>query len=116
MEIWIAKGNKKELKKRYPFLKNYAIIDIIEILKYLEYETSVDINVYESFVLNNEIIRRLVAFNNSKRFVNVLFIVEDCKKEIAENILAFSKAAGLKYDAVYVKLEDEFALISYEKE
>ena len=111
MEIWIASGNRKELKKTYPFLKHYGVIDIKEILEYLNFETSIGLDDHSSFILNNEITRRLEAFNNSRRFYRVLFLVEECRDELAHDLLNYSTSCGLKYESVYMKKDDIFDMI-----
>ena len=78
MELWIANGNRKELKKEYPFLRDFGVIDIKEIAASLGYGSSLNLDDHSSFILNNEISRRLEAFSNSRRFYRVLFLVEDC--------------------------------------
>jgi hypothetical protein len=111
MEIWISSGNKKELKKSHPFLREYGVIDVREIASALGFSTSVGLDVHSSFILNNEIVKRLEAFNNSRRFYRVLFLVEDCREELAQDLLSFSVDSSLKYEAVYIRKENEFSLI-----
>lgn len=111
MEIWIAAGNRKELKKLHPFLREYGVIDVKEIANSLGYETSLDLDEHSSFILNNEIIKRLVAFNNSRRFYRVLFLTEDCRKELADVLLNFSEESNFKYEAIYMKLGAEFEIV-----
>jgi len=111
MEIWIASGNRKELKKAYPFLREYGVIDIREIATSLGFETSVGLDVHSSFILNNEVIKRLEAFNNSRRFYRVLFLVEESKEETAQNLLEYSINSNLKYEAVYLLRGTEFSLV-----
>ena len=111
MEIWIASGNRKELKKAHPFLREYGVIDIKEIATSLGYETSLNLDDHSSFVLNNEIIKRLEAFNNSRRFYRVLFLVEECRDELAQDLLNYSINSDLKYEAVYIRKESEFEIV-----
>ena len=111
MEIWIASGNRKELKKLHPFLREYGVIDIKEIATSLGYESSLGLDDHSSFVLNNEVVKRLEAFNNSRRFYRVLFLVEDCREELAQDLLSYSENSNLKYEAVYLRKEGEFILI-----
>ena len=111
MEIWIAEGNRKELKKAYPFLREYGIIDVQEIANSLGYESSLNLDVHSSFVLNNEIIKRLEAFNNSRRFYRVLFLAEECREELAQDLLNYSMDSELKYEAIYIHREAEFVLV-----
>ena len=54
MEIWIASGNRKELKKSHPFLREYGVIDVKELANSLGYETSLNLDAHSSFILNNE--------------------------------------------------------------
>lgn len=107
MEIWIASGHKKELKKAFPFLRTYGIIDIKEIANMLGYETSVGLDEHSSFILNNEIKKRLASFNSSIRFYRVLFIVEQISKGLAQNLLEFSEECEFKYEVVYIKEDDD---------
>ena len=111
MEIWIANGNRKDLKKTHPFLREYGVIDIKEIAVSLGYSTSVNLDDHSSFVLNNEIAKRLEAFNNSRRFYRVLFIVEDCRENLAQDLLNYSVSTSLKYEAIYIKKDGEFSLV-----
>ena len=59
MEIWIASGNRKELKKCHPFLRDYGVIDVKEIANSLGYDSALNLDDHSSFVLNNEIRKRL---------------------------------------------------------
>lgn len=111
MELWIAEGNRKELKKEHPFLRDFGVIDIKEIILSLGYETSLGLDDHSSFILNNEVIKRLEAFNNSRRFYRVLFIVEECREELAKDLLNYSNTANLKYELVYIKKGSDFHLV-----
>jgi hypothetical protein len=111
MEIWIATGNKKELKKAHPFLREYGIVDVKEIANSLGYETAISLDDHSSFILNNEIVKRLEAFNNSRRFYRVLFLVEECRDELAHTLLEHSTISSLKYEAIYILKGEEFALV-----
>lgn len=113
MEIWISEGTKKDLKKTYPFLRDYGIIDVRELAKTLGFETSIGLDVHSSFILNNEIMKRLAAFNNSRRFYRVLFLVEESKDILAHDLLEYSINSSLKYEAVYVRgaTASEFVLV-----
>jgi hypothetical protein len=111
MEIWIASGNKKELKKQHPFLREYGVLDVREIASSLGYESSTDLDDHSSFVLNSEIVKRLEAFNNSRRFYRVLFLVEECRESLAHDLLEFSTNFDLKYEAIYMKSQEEFSLV-----
>lgn len=111
MEIWVAKGQKKELKKTHPFLRDYGILDVEEIAQSLGYDTSLELDEHSSFVLNDEIQKRLEAFSNSRRFYRVLFLVEEYREGLAEDLLQFSLESELKYEAVYVRQDSEFKLI-----
>ena len=111
MEIWIASGTRKELKKQHPFLREYGVIDVKEISNSLGYESSINLDDHSSFILNNEISKRLEAFNNSRRFYRVLFLVEDCREELAKDLLDYSNDSKLKYEAVYIRKESEFVLV-----
>jgi hypothetical protein len=111
MEIWIASGNRKDLKKSFPFLREYGVIDIREIATALGYESSLSLDKHASFVLNNEIIKRLDAFNGSRRFYRVLFLVEEVREELAHDLLSFSMNSSLKYEAIYLLRSNEFSLV-----
>lgn len=111
MEIWIANGNRKDLKKEHPFLRDFGVIDIREISSSLGYESSLNLDDHSSFILNNEIIRRLEAFSNSRRFYRVLFLVEYCRDELAHNLLSYSANADLKYEIVYMKKGQNFEVV-----
>jgi hypothetical protein len=111
MEIWVASGNRKELRKVHPFLRDYGVIDVKEIAMQLGYSESLDLDDHSSFVLNNEIRKRLEAFNNSRRFYRVLFLVEDPREELAHDLLNFSINLDLKYEKVYLRVGEEFHLV-----
>lgn len=111
MEIWIASGNRKELKKVHPFLRDYGIIDVRELALQLGYESSLGLDDHSSFILNNEIKKKLEAFNNSRRFYRVLFLVEDCRDELAQDLLTFSEISEMKYEAIYLRKNGEFTLV-----
>ena len=111
MEIWIAVGSRKELKKQYPFLRDYGVIDVKEIANSLGYESSLNLDDHSSFVLNNEIKKKLEGFNNSRRFYRVLFLVEEEREQLANDLLMFSVESKLKYEAVWVRMNAEFKLI-----
>lgn len=111
MEIWIATGTSKELKKVHPFLRDYGVIDIKEIATSLGYQSSLNLDDHSSFVLNNEIRKRLEAFNSSRRFYRVLFLVESTREELAFDLLSFSSTLNLKYEAVYIREDSEFKLV-----
>ena len=111
MEIWIAVGSRKELKKSHPFLRDYGVIDVKEIANSLGYNSSLDLDDHSSFVLNNEIRKRLDGFNSSRRFYRVLFLVEIAREDLAYDLLNFSVESNLKYEAVYLRTDTEFDLI-----
>jgi hypothetical protein len=111
MEIWISKGNKKELKKTYPFLRDYGILDIEELAHSIGYENTLSLDKHSMFVLNNEIQKRLEAFSSSRRFYRVLFLVEEYREGLAEDLLEYSNENDLKYEAVYVRIGEDFKLI-----
>jgi hypothetical protein len=111
MELWIAKGNRKELKKEHPFLRDFGVIDIKEITASLGYESSIGLDDHSSFILNNEIVKRLEAFNNSRRFYRVLFLVEECREELAKDLLTYSLASSFKYEIIYMKKESDFQVV-----
>jgi hypothetical protein len=101
MELWIAKGNKKELKKKFPFLRDFAVIDIREVANLLGYESSIGLDQNATFVLSSEIKKRLISLNASRRFFRVLYLVEEYVDFLNYEIINFSVENGLKYDTVY---------------
>ena len=111
MEIWIAVGNRKDLKKVHPFLRDYGVIDVREIANSLGYQSSLSLDDHSSFVLNNEIRKRLEALNSSRRFYRVLFLVESAREQLAYDLLNFSVETNLKYEAVYLRDDKEFKLV-----
>ena len=104
MEIWIAEGSKKELRKAFPFIRDFAVIDIKEIASSLGYPSSVNLDDHRYFVLSAEIQKRLISINSSKRFYRVLYLVEDSKTTLPQDLLRFSQESSLGYEKVY-KLE-----------
>jgi hypothetical protein len=111
MEIWVAKGHRKELKKAHPFLRDYGILDVEEIAHSLGYDSSAELDEHSSFVLNDEIKKRLEAFSGSRRFYRILFLVREIREGLAEDLLNFSTESQLKYEAIYVRIDDNFRLI-----
>jgi hypothetical protein len=110
VEIWIAKGAKKELRKSFPFIRDFAVIDIREIAGNLGYETSLDLDEHSSFVLSSEIQKRLVALSSSKRFYRVLYLVEEQTSHLAHALLNFSYENELSYEKVFLLTNHEFEL------
>lgn len=110
MEIWIACGTKKELRKEFPFIRDFAVIDIREIANTLGYETSVGLESHSYFVLSAEIQKRLVSINSSKRFYRVLYLVEENKEQLPQDLLTFSAESSLSYEKVFVLNKGEFEL------
>ncbi len=110
MEIWIAKGVKKELRKSFPFIRDFAVIDIREIAANLGYTSSLDLDAHSSFVLSSEIQKRLVALSSSKRFYRVLYLVEEQSPQLAHALLNFSYENELTYEKVFLLSKDEFEL------
>ena len=111
MEIWIATGNKRELRKKYPFLKEYGVIDQRDIAKEIGYKSMSEITKYAAYVLNEEIIKKLVAFNKSKRIYRVLYIVETYRDDLPQDLLNYTGEHGLKYESVFYKPEDVFVMV-----
>jgi hypothetical protein len=101
MELWIAKGNKKELKKKFSYLRDFAVIDIREVASVLGYETSVGLDVNASYILFSEIKKRLLSLNNSRRFYRVLYLVESYDNMLPFDLMNFSIENKLKYDIFY---------------
>lgn len=110
MEIWIAEGTKKELRKRFPFIRDYAVIDVKEVANTLGYETSVDLDDNRYYVLSAEVQKRLIGINSSKRFYRVLYIVEEQRTSLPHDLLNFALEENLLYEKIYVLGEDEFEL------
>ena len=111
MELWIANGDRKELKKEYPFLRDFGVIDVREIAISLGYESSLRLDDHASFILNNEISKRLEAFSNSRRFYRVLFLTEECREDLANDLLNYSISENLKYEIVYMRNDVDFQII-----
>ena len=111
MEIWVASGNKKELRKQYPFLREFAVVDVKEVANILGYDTSLNLDAHSSFILNSEIKKRLVSLNSSRRFYRILYLVEEVRDGLAQDLLGFSTDSILKYEAIYVRKSEEFDLM-----
>ena len=110
MEIWIAKGSKKDLRKTFPFIRDFAIIDIKEIASTLGYDSSVNLDDHRYFVLSAEIQKRLISINSSKRFYRVLYLVEETRPELPADLLNFSQETNLTYEKVYLLCKKNFEL------
>ena len=110
MEIWIAKGVKKDLRKSFPFIRDFAVIDIREIASTLGYNSSLNLDDHSSFVLSSEIEKRLVSLSSSKRFYRVLYLVEEQTPQLAHALLNFSIENELSYEKIYMLIKQEFEL------
>jgi hypothetical protein len=110
VEIWIACGTKKELKKEFPFIRDFAVIDIKEIANILGYESSLGLEAHSYFVLSAEVQKRLVSINSSKRFYRVLYLVEEQSEQLPQDLLTFSTEASLSYEKIFVLRKGEFEL------
>jgi hypothetical protein len=110
VEIWIATGQKKDLRKLYPFIRDFAVIDIKEIAVSLGYSSSVDLCDHQYFVLSAEIQKRLIAINSSKRFYRVLYLVEETKDSMPQDLLSFSREYELSYEKIYLLCKKGFEL------
>lgn len=111
MEIWIAAGNKKDLRKQHPFLREFAVIDVKEVANTLGYVTTIGMDSHSSFILNSEVKKRLISLNSSRRFYRVLFLVEEIRDGLAEDVLSFAVGSSLKYEAIYVRRKEDFDLV-----
>lgn len=111
MEIWVASGNKKDLRKQYPFLREFAVVDVKEVANILGYDTSLNLDAHSSFILNSEVKKRLVSLNSSRRFYRILYLVEEVRDGLAQDLLGFSTDSSLKYEAIYIRKNEEFDLI-----
>jgi hypothetical protein len=111
MEIWIATGNKKDLRRVHPFLRDFAVIDIKEVANSIGYPTSIGLDEHSIYILNQEIKKRLISLNSSRRFYRVLFIVEELREELPYLLLDMAIELGLRYEAVYMRKMEEFDLI-----
>jgi hypothetical protein len=110
LEIWIAKGIKKELRKSFPFIRDFAVIDIKEIATNLGYTSSLELDDHSSYVLSSEIQKRLIALSSSKRFFRVLYLVEEQNAALAHALLNFSIQNELTYEKIYILTKKEFEL------
>lgn len=110
MEIWIAQGSKKDLRKTFPFIRDFAVIDVKEIAASLGYPSAVNLDEHRYFVLSAEIQKRLVAVSSSKRFFRVLYLVEEPQPTLPQNLLRFSQESKLNYEKVYVLHKKHFDL------
>lgn len=110
MEIWIAKGAKKDLRKSFPFIRDFAVIDVKEVANTLGYETSTTLDDHSYYVLSSEIQKRLVSLNSSKRFFRILYLVEDQCATVAYELLNYSIENNLSYDKIYMLEKHEFEL------
>lgn len=110
MEIWIARGIKKELRKTFPFIRDFAVIDVKEIANSLGYESSIDLDDHSYYVLSSEVQKRLVALNTSKRFFRILYLVESHDSAMAYELLNFSIEHDLSYDKIYILEKEDFEL------
>ena len=110
MEIWIAKGIKKELRKAFPFIRDFAVIDVKEIANNLGYESSTELDDHSYYVLSSEIQKRLVSLNTSKRFFRILYLVESHNNAMVYELLNFSLEHELSYDKIYILEKEEFEL------
>ena len=114
MEIWIAsvtpENDTKNLKRKFTFLKDFGVIDTIEIAKGLGYTTTKNLNCFANFLISNEVKNQLLVKNKSKRFYRILVVVEELSEDLSEILLNFSEEHKLKYEKVYVLEGEEFVL------
>ena len=110
MEIWIAEGSKKDLRKTFPFIRDFAVIDVKEIAATLGYPSSINLDEHRYFVLSAEIQKRLISINSSKRFYRVLYLVEESKDHMPQDLLTFSQESQLTYEKIYVLYKKKFDL------
>lgn len=111
MEIWIATGTKKDLRKVHPFLRDFAVIDTKEVATLLGFPSAKNLDEHSMYILNQEVKKRLIALNSSRRFYRVLFIVEELREELPHVLLDMATDLELRYEAVYMRKRDEFDLI-----
>lgn len=110
MEIWIATGTLKPLKKQFPFLRDFAVLDVTELASNLGYETTIGLNTYSNFLISKEVKNRLNVLNRSRRYYRVLLIVEEIRDDIEHDLLDFSDVFNLKYEKIYCLNNGEFEL------
>ena len=110
MEIWIANGTKRELKRQFSFVRDFAIVDVKEIAENLGYRSSLDLDEHSSYVLSGEIRKKIISLNTSKRFFRVLYIVEQLGDQLPQQLLNFSIENDLTYDKIYVLEKNVFEL------
>lgn len=102
MEIWITKGDPKVLKKDFPFLKFYLVVNIFDICKKIGYTTSLNQSIYGDYLINSELKKKLSIVSKSKKFYRVLLVLEELRENIAEDILEFSLENNLKFNKIYL--------------
>lgn len=110
MEIWIASGSKKDLRKVFPFIRDFAVIDVKEIAVSLGYPSSLNLDDHRSFVLSAEIQKRLISINSSKRFYRVLYLIEESHSDLPHALLNFSIENDLNYEKIYMLEKKKFEL------
>jgi hypothetical protein len=110
VEIWIAQGTKKDLRKTFPFIRDFAVIDIKDLAISLGYLSASDLDEHQSFILSSEIQKKLTAISSSKRFYRVLYLVDEIQSDLPQNLLRFSLEAELNYDKIFLLSKKKFDL------
>ena len=90
MKIYISLNPKKVIRKNYPnFInKNLAIIDIPNFAKqygYVNYKK----DIFQNYILTQEIKKKFKTYYNSRRFKSILYIVDEVDENFIYDIKMF---------------------------
>ncbi len=90
MELIISKNDRKTLRKYFGELKDYIIIDKVQIISKLGYKSYlIELNKYSQYVINEEIKSGLKKAINNKKNKNVIYIVDSLDRSFFMNILGY---------------------------
>lgn len=90
MNLIISKNERKVLRKIYKDLKDFIILDKIQIISGLGYSKEEYQNtVYSQFVINNEITTFLEKAINNKKNKDVIYILDSLDRNFFLNLFTF---------------------------
>jgi hypothetical protein len=109
MKIYLTQDDKKTIRKNYPRLINEEmfVIDTLEIVRNLYNKDEIKLDKLNLYLINQVINHNLHSAYNSKRYRNVLYIVDYIDRQF---IYSFKKY--LKEQHIFVT---DFILVDYEQ-
>lgn len=87
IKIHITEKTIRDVKKKLPNISFY-VIDILKIIKDLEYDID-NLSPASEFILNNTIHNKIYHGINSKKYTNILISYKDMKETFEDNLRSF---------------------------